>query len=122
MPFHPDLQTTLDRFAQAWNTDDGDERWQLVHAAAAPEVSYVDPHSEKPVAGQAALTAFMSLFREQVGWTFAFTGAPDGHHEWLRVPWRLTDPAGSTMATGLLVATLDREVRFTRLVDFVDPE
>ena len=122
MSFRPDLQTTLDRFARAWNTDDGDERWQLVHAAAAPEVSYTDPHSEKPVQGQAALTAFMALFREQVGWHFAFSGAADGHHEWVRVPWRLTDSAGSVMATGLLVGALDRAVRFTRIVDFVDPE
>lgn len=122
MAFRPDLQTTLDRFAQAWNTDDADERWHLVHAVAAPQVSYTDPHSPKPVQGQAALTAFMSLFRAQVGWHFAFTGAPDGHHEWIRVPWSLTDLAGSVMATGQLVATLDRDVRFTQIVDFVDPE
>ena len=119
MAFRPDLQTTLDRYAHAWNTPDPDERWALVHACAASGVVYVDPGSEKPVRGQAALAAFMGLFHETARQEFAFTGAADGHHEWIRVPWQLRDAAGPT-ASGLLVATLDRDVRLVQLVDFVD--
>ena len=119
MSFRPDLQTTLDRYALAWNTADPDERWTLVHACAASGVVYVDPGSQKPVEGQAALVAFMGLFYETAAQAFAFTGPPDGHHEWIRVPWQLRDASGPT-ASGLLVATLDRDVRLTTLVDFVD--
>ncbi|WP_412068258.1 nuclear transport factor 2 family protein [Rubrivirga sp. IMCC43871] len=119
MAYHADLDTTLARYTEAWNTADADERWALVHACATADVVYNDPHSEKPVEGQAALAAFMGFFREQVGWRFAFTGAPDGHHEWLRVPWALANGDG-TKATGLLVATLDRDVRFVTITHFVD--
>ncbi len=119
MAFRPDLDTTLGRYAQAWNTDDPDARWSLVHACAAPGVVYIDPHSEKPVEGQAALASFMALFKEQVGWAFSFVGPADGHHDRIRVRWRLTD-AGGTESDGLLVATLDREVRLVEVVDFVD--
>ena len=119
MSFRPDLQTTLDRYARAWNTADADERWALVHACASDEVVYVDPGSEKPVRGQAALAAFMGLFHETAHQDFAFTGPADGHHEWIRVPWELRDASGPT-ASGLLVATLDRDVRLVQVVDFVD--
>ena len=119
MAYRPDLQTTLDRYAQAWNTADPDERWSLVHASASADVVYTESGSEKPVRGQAALAAFMGLYHETVGQTFTFTGAADGHHEWIRVPWQMADAAGPT-ATGLLVATLDADVRLVHVVDFVD--
>ena len=119
MAYRPALQTTLDRYAQAWNTADPDERWSLVHACAASSVVYVDPTSARPVEGQAALAAFMGLFHETVGQQFAFTAPADGHHEWIRVPWQLGDASGTT-AAGLLVATLDRDVRLVQIVDFLD--
>ena len=119
MAYHADLHTTLARYAEARNTDSVDDRWALVHACATTEVAFSDPHSEKPVHGQPALAASMGFFKEQVGWRFAFTGPPDGHHEWIRVPWALTD-GGETKATGLLVATLDRDVRFVTITHFAD--
>ncbi|WP_412060337.1 hypothetical protein [Rubrivirga sp. IMCC45206] len=119
MAYHADLDTTLARYAQARNTDSADERWALVHACATAGVVFNDPHAEKPVHGQPALAASMGLFKEQVGLTFAFTGPPNGHHEWIHVPWALGD-GDQTKATGVLVATLDRDVRFVMITHFVD--
>lgn len=118
MAYGPTLDETLARYADAWSTDDPDARWSLVHACTVQGVTYVDPHSEKPVVGQAALAAFTGLFHEQVGWRLEWTAEPDAHHGWVRVPWRLLGDDGEA-ATGLLVAALDGN-RFTTILHFVD--
>lgn len=116
MAYRPDIETTLGRYAEAWNTDDSDARWSLVHACAAPEVVYLGPESGRPVEGQAALAAFLGLPSEAPAW---FEIGPwDGHHDWVRAVWRRTGGGGAT--TGLLVAELDRERRLARIVHFVD--
>lgn len=121
MAYRPDLEETLARYADLWNTTDADQRWALAHSCLAPDFVYVDPNEVKPVKGQAAMTAFAALFHEQVGWTFEWTGAPDAHHEWVRIPWRLLE-GGEARAGGLLVASLDDENRLSHVVHFVDGE
>ena len=121
MPYRPDLEETLARYADVWNATDADQRWAIAHSCFAPDAEYVDPHEAKPVRGQAAMTAFAALFQEQVGWTFEWAGAPDTHHGWVRAPWRLVE-GGETRATGLFVASHDDEHRLTRVVHFVDGE
>ena len=49
MGYRPDLDTTLRRYAEAWNTEDPDARWALIHACAAPEVTYLGSESDRPV-------------------------------------------------------------------------
>lgn len=120
MAYLPDVPTTLARYLEAWNEPDPDRRWTLVHAAVAPDAVYTDPHSKDPVEGQPALTAFIGLFRAQYPHRFEPTGPIDGHHQFLRMPWRLVD-GDDVMATGLLVASLDRERRLVQIVHFVDP-
>ena len=115
MAYPPDLATTLDRYAEARSTADADRRWSLVHDCAAPDVVHVEPDSAEPVEGQAALTAVLGMRPS----AFAFTGEPDGHHGWIRVPWR---SIGDTVTTGLMVASLDREGRLAYVLHFVDPE
>ncbi|MGB3543048.1 hypothetical protein [Rubrivirga sp.] len=121
MAYRPDLEETLARYADVWNTTDGDQRWGLAHSCLSPDAIYTDPHEVKPVRGQAAMTAFAALFQEQVGWTFEWAGTPDAHHEWVRVPWRLAE-GGETRATGLFVASIDSENRLHRIIHFVDGE
>ena len=118
MAYLPDLDTVLQRYLDAWNTDDADQRWHLVHGLAAPEVEFLDPREAKPVQGQAALASFLSLLRERGVGRLEMAGPPDAHHGWVRVPWRLV--GGGVEASGLLVGQLDREMRFTRVVHFLD--
>ncbi len=118
MAYLPDLDTVVQRYLDAWNADDPDQRWHLVHSATAPGVVFVDPREAKPVEGQAALAAFLGL--GEAGHRLEATGPPDAHHGWVRVPWRLVAADGATAATGLLVGTLDREMRLTHLVHFLD--
>ena len=115
MGYRPDLQTTLDRFAEAWNTEDPDARWGLVHACAATEVSYLGPESDRPVEGQAALAAYLGL--PQAGGAFEL-GPARVHHHWVRAPWRRVTADGVT--TGLLVAELDRQTRLSQILLFLD--
>ena len=114
MAYHPDLATTLDRYAQARSTGDADARWSLVHDCAATGVVHVDPGSDTSVEGQAALAAYLGLRPA----AFAFTAEPDGHHGWIRVPWR---SIGDDVTTGLMVASVDREGRLSYVLHFVDP-
>jgi len=113
--YRPDVETTLARYAQAWTTDDPDDRWALVHACAAPEVVYLGPESDKPVLGQAALAAFLGLPRALAA---VEIGPPDGHHTWLRAGCRWTTSEGAS--TGLLVARLDAENRMVEILHFDD--
>ena len=115
MSYHPDLATTLDRYAEARSTDDADARWALVHDCAATEIVHVEPDQERPAEGQAALAAVLGLRPA----AFAFTAEPEGHHGWIRVPWR---SIGDDLKTGLMVATVDRDGRLAYVVHFVDPD
>ena len=114
MGYHPDLQTTLDRYAQARSTDDPDLRWSLVHDCAAPAVVHVEPGQDAPVEGQAALAAVLGLRPA----AFTFVGEPDGHHGWVRVPWR---SIGDDVTMGLMVASIDKEGRLAYVLHFADP-
>ena len=115
MPYRPDLETTLARYAEAWNTDDPDARWSLVHACAAPGVVWLGPEVDRPVEGQAALAAFLGVPGE--GGRFE-VGGLDGHHDRVRARWRRVTAGGE--ATGLLVARVDREHRLLEVVHFQD--
>ncbi len=120
MPYRPDLETTLARFAEAWNTDDPDHRWSLVHACAAGEVTYLGPASDRPVEGQAALAAFLGLPDDEPSDEppHVEIGPFDLLHDWVRAAWRRT--AGGDAMTGLLVARVDREHRLVEILHFVD--
>lgn len=119
MAYLPDLDTVVQRYLDAWNADDPDRRWHLVHDLAAPEVVFLDPREAKPVEGQAALAAFVGLIHDQTGQRLEATGPPDAHHGWVRFPWRLVTSGGEVASAGVLVGSLDREMRFTRIVQFL---
>lgn len=121
MAYLPDLQTTVDRYLEAWNEPDADQRWGLVHAAFAPDGVYLDPNTDTPVEGQPALAAYIGMFRTEAEDRLEADGPVDAHHGTFRMPWRLVG-AGGVLATGLLVGSLDRENRIVRAVHFVDPE
>lgn len=120
MSLRPDIDAVVARYCEAWNAPDPDLRWSLVHALAAPDVLVVDPYSDKPIQGQAAFTAYLGMFQETAGHSLEATGPPDHHHGWMRAPWRLVTPAGDEFVRGLLVGQLDREMRFTHIVHFLD--
>ena len=67
MAYLPDLDTVVQRYADAWNAADPDQRWHLVHSVTSPDVVFVDPREARPVEGQAALAAFVGLVYEQAG-------------------------------------------------------
>ncbi|MAQ92720.1 hypothetical protein B1759_12365 [Rubrivirga sp. SAORIC476] len=115
MGYRPDLDTTLRRYAEAWNTEDPDARWALIHACAAPEVTYLGSESDRPVEGQAAMVAFLGM--PDSGGAFEL-GPHSTHHHWVRAPWRRVSANGIT--TGLLVAELDRQNRLHRILHFMD--
>ena len=119
MAYRPDVETTVARYLEAWNESDPDLRWGLVHAAVAPEAVYTDAGVKDPVEGQPALASFIGMFRMQFAHRLEATGPIDAHHQFLRMPWRLAD-GNDVMATGLLVATLDREMKLVQIVHFVD--
>ena len=114
MAYRPDVETTLARYAEAWHTDDPDERWSLVHACTANDVTWTGPGEARPVESQAALAAFLGMPREG---RFE-VGRPDAHHDWVRARWRRVTPDGQT--TGLLVARLDGDNRLAEVVHFED--
>lgn len=114
MAYRPDVDTTLARYAEAWNTDDPDQRWSLVHSCTGPDVTFLGPESPKPVEGQAALAAFLGL---PGGGRFE-VGPWGGLHDWVRAAWRRVGPEGQ--ATGLLVARLDRDHRLVEVLHFED--
>ena len=120
MAYRPDLDTTLARYAEAWNTDDPDDRWALVHACAAPDVTFLGAESPRLVEGQAALAAFLGVPRGDAGAAPGFfeLGPFDVLHDWVRAAWRWT--AGGESTTGLLVARLDRERRLVQILHFAD--
>ncbi|MEM1117194.1 MAG: nuclear transport factor 2 family protein [Bacteroidota bacterium] len=120
MSYLPDVQTTVARYLDAWNEPDPDQRWALVHSAVAPDAVYTDPGVKDPVEGQPALAAFIGMFRTQFAHRLEATGPIDGHHHYLRMPWRFA-AGDDVMATGLLVASLDRDRKLVQILHFVDP-
>jgi hypothetical protein len=118
MAYTPDPQTTLQRYLDAWNTDDADRRWAHVHAATADAVVLLDPDAEGPVQGQAALAAHADPAHSRRGRVEA-TGPPDLVLGTVRLPVRWMGEDG--VWTGAVVGTLDTDVRLEWVVHFIDP-
>lgn len=119
MAYLPDLQTTVGRYLDAWNAADPDERWHLVHAATAEEVVVLDPRAEGPVQGRTTLAAYLDHARRQGGRLEA-AGDGDAVQGVFRLPVRYRPDGDGAPTTGLLVGTLDAEMRLVRVVHFLD--
>lgn len=118
MPFTPDPETTLQRYLDAWNTADPDARWSHVHAACAEAVVLLDPDAEGPVQGRAAVAAHTDPDHQRRGGRLEAAGPVDLVLGTARLPVRWT--GGDRERTGLVVGTLDGDVRLSWVVHFVD--
>lgn len=111
MAYTPDLDTTLGRFFDAWNADDADARWSLVHAAAAEDVVVLDAAEPRPVEGRASLTSALDAMRRRAG-PIAADGPARVVHSEVCLPVQIGG------APALFVGTLDGEGRLARVVLF----
>ena len=111
MAYLPDLDTTLGRFFDAWNAEDADARWSLVHAAVSEDAVVLDAAEPRPVVGRATLASALDAMRRRTGGITADGPARVVHNE-VCLPVQL----GGSPA--LFVGTVDGEGRLARVVLF----
>ncbi len=103
-------------FARAWNTDNDNERLELLTAACLPDTVFVAPQGQ--TSGVESLSASIAEFRRAFPAATVGFGVPDGHGGFARVAWTTTWNNGQAPLTGEDFAQLAEDGRIRLLVSF----
>jgi hypothetical protein len=106
----------FETFARAWNTDDDDQRLQLLAASCVPDAVFVSPQGQ--TAGIGALSTSISEFRRAFPAAVVTFGRADEHGSFARVAWATHWNNGKPPLTGEDFAQLAADGRVELLVSF----
>jgi hypothetical protein len=115
-----DADKLVEGYFTMWNEADDAARREVVTATWTPDATYVDPMFS--AAGYDGLDAMVTGVHGQFpGHAFRLTGAVDAHHDRVRWTWALAPAGGGApVATGLDVAVVSADGRFSHVTGFVD--
>ena len=112
-------EEVLAAYANAWNTDDDNQRRALLERAWADDGELVDPTGRFD--GREAVMQLIIDTRSQVGnLQVSATTGYDRHHNWVRFGWRIAAD-GSTISEGIDAVELADDGRIKRIVGFEGP-
>src|ERR687894_666059 len=98
------IDTTVNRYIEAWNEADSERRRELVAAVWTEDGDYVDPLMSS--AGHDAIAAMIGGAQAQFpGHSFELSFGPDAHNDRVRFAWRLL-AEGAPVAAGVDFATV----------------
>jgi hypothetical protein len=100
------IDTTVNRYIDAWNEADADRRRELVAGVWTEDGTYVDPLMSG--AGHEAIAGMIGQAQQQFpGHRFELSFGPDAHNDNVRFAWRLYGPdGGDPVAGGVDFATV----------------
>jgi ketosteroid isomerase-like protein len=113
---------SLAAYFRAWNTTDPASRGPLLDAAITDSARYQDPATPEPVAGRAAIEAFMDAMHARFrGVRFEMTHAY-GRGERITAEWRmiLPTPKGEAVTPGADVLEMHPDGRIQRVIAYFD--
>jgi hypothetical protein len=100
-----DYGAVAERYLSIWNTTDAESRGAQVKQLFAEDARYTDPLGVAN--GWEGIDSFVSAAQEQfAGLSFRLAGPVDGHHDLLRLTWRLGS-ADEPLVIGFDVIVLD---------------
>ena len=115
-----DLGALLERYLDAWNTDDPARRRAAIEATWAPDHQFTDPLAS--ATGHDELEAFITQVRGHYpGSAFRAVSGVDAHHDVARWSWELITADGTVAAVGHDSVQLADDGRIRRFVGFFGP-
>jgi SnoaL-like domain len=113
------IDTTVNRYIDAWNESDPGRRRELVAAVWTDDGTYVDPLMSG--AGHDSITAMIGLAQQQFpDHRFELSFGPDAHNDHVRFAWRLYGPdGGDPVAAGVDFASVEED-RLRSVVGFLE--
>jgi hypothetical protein len=117
-----DVEQLMQRFIEAWNTDDPDVRRRLVEETCAETVEVVSPYGE--LQGIAAQLASIAEVRSQFPKLRCSAKIVAHHHGWVMDAWTTEFGADRPPLRGIDVSQLDETGRVVKVLSFspVPPE
>lgn len=113
------VTVTVDNYFKMWNETDPVRRRAAVEAVWTPDAQSIDPLAD--VVGWQAIEQFVIGLQEQYpNHTVLLGGAVDHHHNRLRFPWAIKNPAGQVILSGLDCVRLASDGRIAELTGFFD--
>jgi hypothetical protein len=116
-----DIDEPARSYGLAWNETDDDARSALITEIWTENGTWAEPSLPDRIAGPRAVTDRIGDFHDgRPGEYFEWETAdlPEMHHDRLRMPWRLCDPAGATLLEGTDFAVLTPDGRIADLTSF----
>ena len=114
-----DISTTIDAYIAAWNEGDESRRRELVSRTFADDATYVDPLVSSE--GTDGIATMIGAVQQQyAGHRFVLAAGPDAHHDCVRFTWKLKDPDGEHVATGVDFATVAGDGRLRTVIGFLE--
>ena len=115
-----DLNTTIQRYIDAWNETDAARRRELVAGVWTDDGSYVDPLMTGD--GHDSIAAMIGLAQQQFPeHRFELSFGPDAHNDRARFAWRLYGPGGGEpVAGGTDFAVVAEDGRLSSVTGFLE--
>jgi hypothetical protein len=115
-----DTNKLVEGYFAMWNEADAEARRAVVAETWTADASYLDPMFSAD--GHDGLDAMVAGVHQQFpGHAFRLTSEVDTHHDRVRWTWALAPVAGGApVATGLDVAVVAADGRFSHVTGFID--
>jgi hypothetical protein len=111
------LETTIDRYCEAWSVDDPGQRSALLATVWADGAVYCDP-TVSAVGAPALLDHIAAVLARRPGARVLRTSALDHHHDVARFTWAVVAADGAILRDGIDVAIFDPSGRIARMIGF----
>lgn len=113
-----DLESLIERYAQAWSETDAARRAGLLDSAWAPGATYTDP-TVADLDRDALLAHIARMQTTRPGAQVRRSTAVDAHHGFARFGFEVVNPAGTILRHGVDIAFLDSTgTRLRRVIGF----
>lgn len=110
---------TVENHFDMWNETDPARRRAAVEAVWTPDAQSIDPIAS--ATGWQAIEQFVITLQAQYpDHAVLLSGEVDQHHNRLRFPWVIKNPAGEVVLSGIDCVRLANEGRFAELTGFFD--
>jgi hypothetical protein len=111
------MDEVIEKYDQAWNTSDVDERRRLLEAALTEDCEMVEPRGR--FAGREAIFERINGFSDRFpGARIDLTTAVDEHNGFARYGWRILDAEHNPLLEGIDVVERAADGRLRKVVMF----
>ena len=121
MTSYVDFSNLAQRYIDAWNETDPNNRRAAVDELYNADARYIDPVAEAE--GRQAIAETIGAVQQRFpGFVFRLAGPVDGHHNQARFSWELGPAGEPAPIVGFDVAVTDQAGRIQTVLGFLDRE